>query len=143
VVSCPIAHDELRSFISGIAGSMAERLPVLHLVGAPSSQMQVSPHLNDKARADHPQSSHSLLHHTLNTPGTFTTFSTMSEPLSCSQALLSSIPNDTPTTWTRAFDKVLVDVLEQCRPGYVEIPMDAVHAKVSSEGLKTLPVSYV
>ena len=64
----------------------------------------------------------------------------MSEPLSCSQALLSQIPPRTPTTWTEAFDKVLRDVLEQCRPGYVEIPTDAVHHQVSAEGLKTKPV---
>ncbi|KAK4685979.1 pyruvate decarboxylase, partial [Tremellales sp. Uapishka_1] len=110
------------SALCGIAGSMAERLPVLHIVGAPSTALQ---------------SNHSLLHHTLNTQETFTTFSDMSAPLSCSQALLNSIPPATPTTWTEAFDKVLKDVLEQCRPGYVEIPTDAVHRKVSAEGLKT------
>jgi TPP-dependent 2-oxoacid decarboxylase len=66
----------------------------------------------------------------------------MSEPLSVSQALLNAIPPVTDTTWTEAFDKVLTDVLQQCRPGYVEIPTDAVHHKVSSKGLKTPPVSY-
>jgi len=65
----------------------------------------------------------------------------MSEPLSVSQALLNAIPPVTDTTWTEAFDKVLTDVLQQCRPGYVEIPTDAVHHKVSSKGLKTPPVS--
>ena len=60
----------------------------------------------------------------------------MSEPLSCSQALLNDIPPITDTVWTDAFDKVVKDVLEQCRPGYVEVPTDAVHRKVSSEGLK-------
>lgn len=86
------------------------------------------------------QANKTLLHHTLNTPSTFTTFSTMSEPLSVSQALLSAVPPVTDTTWTEAFDKVLNDVLQQCRPGYVEIPTDAVHHKVSSKGLKTPPV---
>jgi len=60
----------------------------------------------------------------------------MSQPLSCSQALLNEIVPATPTTWTEAFDKVVKDVLEQCRPGYVEIPTDAVQRKVSAEGLK-------
>lgn len=67
----------------------------------------------------------------------------MSEPLSVSQALLNAIPPVTDTTWTEAFDKVLTDVLQQCRPGYVEIPTDAVHHKVSSKGLKTPPVSFL
>lgn len=87
------------------------------------------------------QANKSLLHHTLNTPSSFTTFSTMSEPLSVSQALLSRTPPVTDTTWTEAFDKVLKDVLQQCRPGYIEFPTDAVHHKVSSKGLETPPVS--
>ncbi|WWC67969.1 uncharacterized protein I206_101888 [Kwoniella pini CBS 10737] len=109
------------SALCGIAGALAERVPVLHIVGAPSTKLQ---------------SKDSLLHHTLNLPGSFTTFSTMSAPLSCSQALLNEIAPKTPTTWTEAFDKTLTDVLEQCRPGYVEIPTDAFHHKVSAAGLK-------
>lgn len=112
----------LTSSHSGIAGSLAERLPILHIVGAPSTALQ---------------SSKSLLHHTLNTPSSFTTFSAMSAPLSTSQALLSSIEPTTDTTWTDAFDKVLRDVLEQCRPGYIEVPTDAVHKMVSRKGLST------
>lgn len=65
----------------------------------------------------------------------------MSRPLSCSQALLNDIEPRDPSTWSDAFDKVLKDVLEQCRPGYVEIPTDAIHYKVSAEGLKKLLVS--
>jgi len=82
-----------------------------------------------------------LLHHTLNTPTSFTTFSKMSEPLSCSQALLNQIEPVSDSTWTDAFDGVVRDVLEQCRPGYVEIPTDAVHRKVSSKGLEKKLVS--
>ena len=115
------------SALCGVAGSLAERLPVLHIVGAPGSEMQKN---------------RSLLHHTLNTPTTYSTFSGMSAPLSCSQALLNQIPPVTDTTWTEAFDQVVKDVLEQCRPGYVEIPTDAVHAKVASEGLQEKLVSY-
>lgn len=76
------------------------------------------------------------MHHTLNLPESFSTFSSMSAPLSCSQALINNIEPKTPTSWTEAFDKTLKAVLEQCRPGYVEVPTDAVHAKVSAEGLK-------
>lgn len=66
----------------------------------------------------------------------------MSEPLSVSQALLSATPPVTDTTWTEAFDRVLKDVLQQCRPGYVELPTDAVHHKVSKSGLSHPPVSH-
>ncbi|GFZ49727.1 pyruvate decarboxylase [Saitozyma sp. JCM 24511] len=111
------------SALCGIAGALAERVPVLHIVGAPNRAMQ---------------SSSALLHHTLNLPTSFTTFSAMSRPLSCSQALLNDIEPRDPSTWSDAFDKVLKDVLEQCRPGYVEIPTDAIHYKVSAEGLKKL-----
>ncbi|KAK1921586.1 thiamine diphosphate-binding protein [Papiliotrema laurentii] len=109
------------SALCGVAGSLAERLPVLHIVGAPSTALQKN---------------QSLLHHTLNTPTSFKTFSKMSEPLSCSQALLNEIAPITDFAWTDAFDKVVKDVLEQCRPGYVEIPTDAIHKKVSSKGLQ-------
>ncbi|GFZ47749.1 pyruvate decarboxylase [Saitozyma sp. JCM 24511] len=111
------------SALCGIAGALAERVPVLHIVGAPSRALQ---------------SSSALLHHTLNLPTSFSTFSTMSRPLSCSQALLNEIEPRDPSTWTDALDTVLKDVLEQCRPGYVEIPTDAVHHKVSADGLKKL-----
>ncbi|ODN79680.1 hypothetical protein, variant [Cryptococcus amylolentus CBS 6039] len=108
------------SALCGIAGCLSERVPVLHIVGAPSTKLQAN---------------QSLLHHTLNLPDSFTTFSTMSAPLSCSQALINTIEPSTNTAWTEAFDKTLREVLEQCRPGYVEIPTDAVHRKVSAEGL--------
>lgn len=92
-------------------------------------------------RADQ-QSSQSLLHHTLNLPTSFETFSKMSEPLSCSQAILSRVSPVTSSTWTEELDRVIKDVLQQCRPGYVEIPTDAVHHKVSSAGLNKRLVSF-
>lgn len=109
------------SALNGIAGSLAERVPVLHIVGSPSRSMQAS---------------NTLLHHTLNLPTSYTAYAQMSAPLSCSQALLSKIEPSTDRVWPDAFDKVVKDVLEQCRPGYVEIPTDAVKHKVSPEGLK-------
>jgi pyruvate decarboxylase len=126
--------------LSGVAGSLAERLPILHIVGAPSRTLQVSKCLLCMLNLC-AQGSHALVHHTINVPNSFATFSAMSRPISCSQALLSEIEPLTPTTWTDAFDKVFKDVLEQCRPGYVQIPTDAVQYKVSDEGLKKKLVS--
>lgn len=109
-----------------MAGSLAERLPVLHIVGAPSTKMQ-----KDKA----------LLHHTLNTPTSFSAFADMSAPLSCAQALLNEVIPDTDTSYTRVFDDALRACLTQCRPAYVELPMDAVRALVSSKSLELPLVS--
>ncbi|KAL1411686.1 hypothetical protein Q8F55_002652 [Vanrija albida] len=109
------------SALCGVAGSLSERLPVLHIVGAPSTRMQ-------RERA--------LLHHTLNTPSSFSAFSDMSKQLSCSMALLNQIAPDTPNAYAEAFDETLRQCLTQCRPGYVELPMDAVRAVVSSRGLQ-------
>ncbi|KAL7420001.1 hypothetical protein Q5752_004964 [Cryptotrichosporon argae] len=110
------------SALCGIAGSLAERLPVLHIVGAPSRKMQ---------------SGKALLHHTLNLDTSFSAFANMSAPLSCAQALLNDIEPSTPTAWTDAFDGALRKCLEQCRPAYVELPMDAIKYMVSADGLKT------
>lgn len=110
------------SALNGIAGCLAERIPVLHIVGAPSTSQQKN---------------QSLLHHTLNTPGSFDTFRKMSEPLSCAQALLSDVRPDSDTVYTDVFDEALRACLIQCRPAYVELPMDCVRAVVSAKGLQT------
>lgn len=113
------------SALCGVAGSLSERVPVLHIVGAPSTKMQ---------------SEHALLHHTLNTPGSFTTFSDMSKPLSCASALLNELQPQNNHTLADAFDDALHASLTQCRPSYVELPMDLIHAMVSTKGLeKPLP----
>lgn len=109
------------SALCGVAGSLAERVPVLHIVGAPNTKMQ---------------SEHALLHHTLNTPGTFTTFSDMSKPLSCATATLNDVQPETRRTYADVFDDAVRACLTQCRPAYVELPMDVLHVKVSDEGLK-------
>ncbi len=58
------------SALNGIAGSYAEHIPVLHIVGAPSTGAQ--------QRGE-------LLHHTLG-DGDFRHFARMSEQITCSQA---------------------------------------------------------
>ena len=58
------------SALNGIAGSYAEHIPVLHIVGAPSTGAQ--------QRGE-------LLHHTLG-DGDFRHFARMSEQITCSRA---------------------------------------------------------
>ncbi|WP_264766429.1 thiamine pyrophosphate-binding protein, partial [Klebsiella pneumoniae] len=62
------------SALNGIAGSYAEHIPVLHIVGAPSTGAQ--------QRGE-------LLHHTLG-DGDFRHFARMSEQITCSQALTAA-----------------------------------------------------
>lgn len=114
------------SALNGVAGCLAERIPVLHIVGAPSTAMQKN---------------QALLHHTLNTPSSFDTFSKMSAPLSCAQALLSQVTPEADTSYSDAFDEALRACLTQCRPAYVELPMDVVRSQVSAKGLKNPLVS--
>jgi pyruvate decarboxylase len=82
------------------------------------------------------QKNQALLHHTLNTPSSFDTFSKMSAPLSCAQALLSQVTPECDTSYSDAFDEALRACLTQCRPAYVELPMDVVRSKVSAKGLE-------
>lgn len=60
----------------------------------------------------------------------------MSEPISCAQALLNSIKPETPHTYADAVDEAIRQCVTQCRPAYIELPMDCVRALVSTEGLQ-------
>ena len=77
-----------------MAGSYAEHIPVLHIVGAPSTGAQ--------QRGE-------LLHHTLG-DGDFTHFSRMSEQITCTQATL------TAGNACHEIDRVLSDMLTHHRP---------------------------
>ncbi|KAJ9093779.1 hypothetical protein QFC19_008222 [Naganishia cerealis] len=108
------------SALNGVAGSMAERLPILHLVGLPSTKLQ---------------SSHALLHHTLGN-GSFDTFSAMNSHLVATVGVLKQ-----GSRWTEEVDRVLGVALTECKPVYLGLPTDLFHVKVSSDGLKT-PLPY-
>jgi indolepyruvate decarboxylase len=89
-----------------VAGSYAEHIPVLHIVGAPSTGAQ--------QRGE-------LLHHTLG-DGDFRHFARMSEQITCSQALL------TAGNACHEIDRVLRDMLTHHRPGYLMLPADVARA---------------
>ncbi|GHJ87044.1 hypothetical protein NliqN6_3446 [Naganishia liquefaciens] len=108
------------SALNGVAGSMAERLPILHLVGLPSTRLQ---------------GSHALLHHTLGN-GSFDTFSAMSSHLVAAVGVLKQ-----GSRWTEEVDRVMGVALTECKPVYLGLPTDLFHVKVSSDGLKT-PLPY-
>jgi len=94
---------------------MAERLPILHLVGTPSTGLQ---------------GRQALLHHTLGN-GDFTAFADMSSHIVATLGLLK--PGG---RLTEEVDRVLGVALTECRPVYLTLPTDLVHTKVSAESLK-------
>jgi alpha-keto-acid decarboxylase len=96
------------SAINAVAGSFAEHVPVVHVVGAPST--------------DH-QSAHRMVHHSLG-DGVFTHFMTMHEGITCARAAL------TVESARAEIDRVLVEVRDRHLPGYLLIPTDVAAAVV-------------
>jgi indolepyruvate decarboxylase len=96
------------SAINAVAGSFAEHVPVVHVVGAPST--------------DH-QAAHRMVHHSLG-DGVFTHFMTMHEGITCARAAL------TADTARAEIDRVLVEVRDRHLPGYLLIPTDVSAAVV-------------
>ncbi|GAS86667.1 alpha-keto acid decarboxylase family protein [Mycolicibacterium brisbanense] len=90
------------SAANAVAGSYAEHVPVVHIVGAPSKDAQ---------------GARRIVHHTLG-DGDFDHFLRMSREITCAQANLA------PATATREIDRVLSEVREQKRPGYLLIATD-------------------
>ncbi|MFY9994587.1 MAG: indolepyruvate decarboxylase [Leclercia sp.] len=90
------------SAINGIAGSFAEHVPVLHIVGAPGIASQKKGE---------------LLHHTLG-DGEFRHFFKMSAPITVAQAQL------TEQNACYEIDRVLTEMLRERRPGYLMLPAD-------------------
>ncbi|MEV0672394.1 alpha-keto acid decarboxylase family protein [Mycobacterium sp. NPDC050441] len=90
------------SAANAIAGSYAEHVPVVHIVGAPSKDSQAA---------------RRIVHHTLG-DGDFEHFLRISREITCAQANLA------PATATREIDRVLSEVREQKRPGYLLLATD-------------------
>ena len=90
------------SATNAIAGSYAEHVPVVHIVGGPSKDAQAT------RRA---------LHHSLG-DGDFEHFFRISREVTCAQSNLM------PATARREIDRVLSEVREQKRPGYILMSLD-------------------
>ncbi|TAQ87358.1 hypothetical protein B7494_g4319 [Chlorociboria aeruginascens] len=104
------------SAINAIAGSYSERVPVVHIVGTPSTISQKDG---------------MLLHHTLGN-GNFNVFADMSREISCAMAKL----ND-PFEAATLIDYALQQCWIQSRPVYITLPTDMVQKKIEGERLKT------
>lgn len=104
------------SAVNGVAGSYSEYVPVVHIVGTPSTISQ-----KDGL----------FLHHTLGN-GDFNVFKNMSRNISCYVADLSD-----PSTAASEIDHAITQCYIQSRPVYVALPTDIVQKKVEGERLKT------
>ena len=104
------------SAINGLAGAYSEYVPVVHIVGTPSTLSQ-----RDGM----------LLHHTLGN-GNFNVFADMSASVSVEVAKL-----DDPSSAATLIDHAIRECWLQSRPVYLTLPTDIVQKKIEGERLKT------
>ncbi|BGP57327.1 hypothetical protein JCM8202_002704 [Rhodotorula sphaerocarpa] len=104
------------SAVNGIAGAYSERVPVLHIVGVPSTKLQ-----KEKA----------LLHHTLGN-GAFNVFEQASQGITCARAFLQKAEEA-----AAEIDRVIFEALRTARPAYVTLPTDLVFVPVDKRRLET------
>lgn len=90
------------SAVNAIAGSYAEHVPVVHIVGAPSVDTQ---------------GARRVVHHSLG-DGDFEHFMRIAREITCAQAKL------VPATANREIDRVLCEVRERKLPGYLMLATD-------------------
>lgn len=112
------------SAANAVAGSYAEHVPVVHIVGAPSKDAQ---------------GARRVVHHSLG-DGDFEHFFRIAREITCAQA------NLIPATATREIDRVLSEVREHKRPGYLllatdvaRFPVDPPSAPLAGYGNGTSP----
>uniref|UniRef100_S0BDX8 Pyruvate decarboxylase n=1 Tax=[Candida] sonorensis TaxID=51926 RepID=S0BDX8_9ASCO len=104
------------SAVNGIAGSFAEHVPVVHIVGVPSTKAT-----EEKL----------LLHHTLG-DGRFDVFKKISKEISYRTTTIDDI-----NTATAQFDKIVRDAYVHKRPVYVALPSNFVEMTVPTSSLQT------
>jgi pyruvate decarboxylase len=104
------------SAVNAIAGAYSEHVPVVHIVGVPSTASQKDG---------------MLLHHTLGN-GNFNVFADMSREISCAMAKLND-PNEAAAL----IDHTLQQCWVQSRPVYITLPTDITQKKVEGERLQT------
>lgn len=101
------------SAVNGLAGSYAENLPVVEIVGSPTSKVQ---------------NEGKFVHHTL-ADGDFKHFMKMHEPVTAARTLL------TAENATVEIDRVLSALLKERKPVYINLPVDVAAAKAEKPSL--------
>jgi len=108
------------SAINGMAGAYSEHIPVVHIVGCPSTVSQRNG---------------MLLHHTLGN-GDFNVFSNMNAEISCALEKLNR-----PSEIAGQIDHALRECWLHSRPVYLMLPTDMVQQKIEGERLDT-PIDF-
>ncbi|KAG1167166.1 hypothetical protein G6F36_012658 [Rhizopus arrhizus] len=96
------------SAVNGVAGSYAEMLPVIHIVGTPSTKSQAAG---------------AMLHHSLG-DGNFDVFFNMSSMIACASTHLKK------QTAIAEIDRVISQAVLSKRTGYIGIPIDLIKTEV-------------
>lgn len=110
------------SALNALAGSYSEYVPVVHIVGTPSTISQANG---------------MLLHHTLGN-GDFNVFADMSRNISCVVVRLEDA-----TRAAQMIDHAIRECYIQSRPAYITLPTDFVTKKVEGGRLDTpIDLSY-
>lgn len=116
------------SAANAVAGSYAEYVPVVHVVGTPSRRA-----LDGSAAAGGRTREHLHVHHTLG-DGRAGIFRQIASKFTVAQLNLADVmAADVP----ERIDEVLTEALTQCRPVYIELPSDIVDVEVDSSLLET------
>ncbi|KAK0714313.1 thiamine diphosphate-binding protein [Apiosordaria backusii] len=104
------------SAVNGVAGAYSEHVPVVHIVGCPSTISQRNG---------------MLLHHTLGN-GDFNVFANMSSQISCNVARLNN-----PAEIAEQIDFALRECWIHSRPVYIMLPTDMVEKQIEGARLDT------
>lgn len=104
------------SLINAIAGAFSEFVPIVHIVGYPSTTSQ---------------SNGAILHHTLGN-GDFTVFKHISQQISVATVMLNHM-FEVPAL----IDHAITECYVKSRPVYIALPSDVVDKKVEGARLKT------
>ena len=109
------------SAINGVMGAKSQRLPVFHLVGAPSTQIQ---------------GQGLITHHTLG-DGVYNNFRGLSEAACCVSAHL------TPDNVIEEMERVIREALRLCAPAYICVPMDLAKMPIIGSPIKGVPLAQI
>lgn len=106
------------SALNGVMGCLAHRVPVFHVVGAPSRRI-----VHQKL----------VTHHTLG-DGVYGNFEALSTSACCVSTVL------TPENAIREMERVIEEALGQCKPAYIVIPEDYGNMPVIGTPIKGKPL---
>lgn len=104
------------SALNGIAGAFAEQVPLVHIVGCPSTTSEQNG---------------LLLHHTLGN-GDFNVFKNMSSSISCYVAKLNQ-----PNQIAHEIDTAIRECWVRSKPVYIMLPSDMISEKVEGTRLRS------